>query len=204
MADIVFVLVFVLFEILVQLIDCVVGKMHVQISHVFFVWTSIWHGCKPCKAIFVDIDTQRIYTTKKYVNSQIILQPINFMDFGNVFLHHKMAIRRYICVISGQKNAFALTLIFWLHDERPRPWNILSHDFLLEIFIIVRHTISGRKEVIIHRQERLHPHQMATKHIFSCQVVNSWEMIESLPRHHVLDKFLATRRWAIRPIDVPV
>lgn len=124
----------------------------------------------------------------------------------HVLLDNQLIIRFDIIWGSRQVDTFSLTPVFWLNDEGSLLIRILCNhppDLFNEIFVIMRQHIRGWEEVVLFWQPFLHPHQMATKHVFSSQVVDSREVVDSLPWHHSFKKLFDVRR-PVKPGYVPI
>ena len=88
--------------------------------------------------------------------------------------------------ITSQKDAFALATSLRFNDESFVSFPI---NLTLKFFLILRQDESFRKKTVVIREDGLKFHEMPTKHVFLSQIVNTWNMVDSLVSFHSLQKF---------------
>ena len=52
-----------------ELINGVVGKMHVEVVHISYCGLLVGLSAEACEALLVDVDTQRVHTIYEHVNA---------------------------------------------------------------------------------------------------------------------------------------
>jgi len=67
----------VLDEILVVLVDGVVGQMHVQVGDIVFMGLLVSDSGEPRKAVSVYVNSERGDTVHENIDSEIVLEPID-------------------------------------------------------------------------------------------------------------------------------
>ena len=100
--------------------------------------------------------------------------------------------------ISRQKYSLALATCLRFDNESPIALVVNFRQEFLEVFWQV---VSRWEKVVVIGKDCLQAHQMSTKHVFLCQVVNARKMICPLVRLHSLKQFDSDR--AIVPRDIP-
>ena len=118
----------------------------------------------------------------------------------NILLNDKLICRFDIIWITCNEDTFTLAGVFGFDDESPCV--LFGRSFMNEIFIIVRHHICERKEIILIWKKFTHSHQMATKHVLSSEIIDSWDLINSLVKFHVLKELNINS--SIKPCYVPI
>lgn len=158
------------------------------------------------EAIFVDVHSERGHTVDEHVNSQIILKTVDQVGLVHVFLDHHVVGGFYIFGGPGQVDALSLTRVIRLHDEGSLlVWVLLEHltDIFDKVLVVMGEHVSGWEKVVLLRHPSLHLHQMATQHVLFGDVVNTWEVVDSLPWLQLFQDLIELGR-AIGPTDVPV
>ena len=155
-------------------IDCVVCEMHAQIAQISWSWCLIFDSCKTSKAIFKDVDSERIDSIDKDIQTKVELEPIDQIWFVHVSLYHhglllslSVGVNDFICCqilsIPCQKYSFTLTARLWLNNEG---FISFLSDLAQEFFLVLGQYKGLWKEAEIIWEYRLKLHKIPTQHIF--------------------------------------
>ena len=108
-ADVIFVLVFVEYEVGAGFVDGVVGEVHPHVLLIGGIRFFIVGGRQPAHSFFVEVDLQRGQASQQHVESQVELESIDQQRVGYILLDHYFFLTAGFGLF-GQINASALTV----------------------------------------------------------------------------------------------
>jgi len=91
-AHIVVVLVLILHKVLVLLLNCVVRQVHIDVVDVLVTRLLVLFSGEPCQAILINVDSKRTDAHQQYVESEIILVPIDQVRLMQVLLNDDLVL----------------------------------------------------------------------------------------------------------------
>jgi len=187
-AHVVFFIVLILLESVVVLVDGVVGEVHVKIVHVILARRLVLFCSEPCEGLLVDVDSQRVHSTKQSVYSQVVLEVVNQVGFVHVLLDHcplllPCCLQDHV-VVPAQEDAFALRLCFGLDDEGLDFLTGARPDFGVELLAEV-YSFTGQQpglgeEIVLSWEGSLHPTEVARQVVFASYYVHPRKVVDLL------------------------
>jgi hypothetical protein len=187
------VLIFIEFEGITLLLDCIVCQMHEQVIDVLWIraWGFISLSCKSSQAFLIDKDSERFYTIDQSVHSQIKLETIDEVWIIKVGLRNILIslFELNIFKLSHQEDTATLTQMDWLHNKDlvlalftlVGPSSTLRNGKLIPKFVHFpwQDPRLGKKAVLLFKN-LLHPHQVSAEVILPRELIHPWKMIYSL------------------------
>lgn len=86
MALIILVFVFILLKLVVELINSVVGQMHIQVVQIRILRCLVLLRCESSYSLLVNINSQRVHSVKKHVNSEVEFKIVHQIGLVKVLL----------------------------------------------------------------------------------------------------------------------
>ena len=143
------------FELIVFLVDRVVGEVHIHVAKIGANWCGVLLGRKANEALVEEEDAQGVATKNKHVDAQVELEALDEEWLVQVTLYDAMLLSINSFVVTSEEDAFALRHRFWLNDKSFR---FLLVKLLAKLAPLCRQAPCGREEVVVLREDASHLH----------------------------------------------
>jgi len=124
-------------KVFVELVDSIVGQVHLQVVDVFAFGFLVLFGAKPQKTFVVDPHTQRVDRSDQHLQPHIEFESVDEGGGCKLFLANPLLVvgKVYILPVTQNGDSFTLALVFWLYDELPLFIRFLIfHHVILQVF----------------------------------------------------------------------
>lgn len=179
---IIFVILLLIFDIVLTIfIDGIIGQMHKHVLQIASLLprSDIRDCGKPAQAFIVHVDSERIDPVKQNVNAHVKLEAVDQVGIANVPLGYQVLVEVHVLVALSQVDAFPLSQVVRLNDERSvTGFRCVELSFEL-IFFHWQHECL-REEVVFIWKNFLHFIQVSTKFAFISHHKDAWELTDSL------------------------
>mmetsp|Transcript_9983 Transcript_9983/g.15087 ORF Transcript_9983/g.15087 Transcript_9983/m.15087 type:complete len:281 (+) Transcript_9983:1693-2535(+) len=202
-AEVILFTVLVLYEVIILLIDRVVGQMHELI--VLIELCSVGLGGKPCQPLLIYVDPQGLVASHHHVDTQVELVPVDQQGVRDVPRDDAQLVNVQVIDVVDYVDATASTRVAGLHDP-----NIAARVRLLQFLVVtkevsvlirqdvgIRHKIEGvPPELLLHLDVVEAEAVLASNLVGVREVVDALELVEAL----IQVGFAA----AARPQEIPL
>jgi hypothetical protein len=178
-------------------VDGVVGEMDILFAQIVAVGRHVRLSCKPGQSLLVDVEAQGTDSAQQDIDSEVELESLNEEWTRNVLLHNVVLACLYLFYLLGQKDASALAVRLWLHDE----CLLLANELLPQLAVLCGEQPGLGKEVVVLWGTFVHVHEAEPEKVLAGENVNAGEVADLLEEVKA-DKQVGLD-MVIRPQNVP-
>lgn len=135
-------------ELLIFLIDGVVGEVHAHVLHILLIRSNVGLSGESSQPFPEDEHSQWVYSCHQNVDAEVELQSLNQIGPTEVSLHHTVLLWVDVLQLPGQENALPLRQAFRLDDVGPGLSFRLAFEVSSKILIIARE-VPGEGKVVV-------------------------------------------------------